>query len=318
MKLPVTACASLFALRLAAQDTTIRATVPLVVLPTSVTDRHGHSINGLTASEFTLLDNATPKPVNIDVIDSDLAPIALVVLIQTSDISLSALAKIRKVGTVISEAVVGGNGEVAVATFNDRVEIIQDFTRDADEVSKAFVGLEAGDNMGGRMIDAVDRSMTMLTSRSGPRRSNVLIIGESRDRGSKAKLEDLRQRLQRTGVTIYALKYSAYLTPFTTRPEEYSPTGGSLLTGITELARLGKQNTMEALTGLTGGMAASFETKAKLEKDLMRVANDIHSRYLVSFVPDGAQIPSFHQISIRIKGHPDAVIRTRPGYWAGV
>jgi VWFA-related protein len=316
MKLLALACALSSAHGLAGQDATIRTTVPLVVLPTSVTDRRGHSIDGLTPSEFILLDNGAPKALHVDTIDSGLAPISLVVLIQTSDISLSALGKIRKVGAMIAEAVVGENGEVAVATFDDQIQVIQDFTRDANELSKAFGGLRAGDNMGGRMIDAVDQSMNMLTHRPGPRRSNVLIIGESRDRGSKAKLEDLTQRLQRSGVTIYALKYSAYLTPFTVKAEEYSPPAGGFV--ITELARLGKQNTMEALTRLTGGMAASFETKSKLEKDLMQVANDIHGRYLVSFVPDHAQTPSFHQLSIQVKGHADAVVRTRPGYWTGL
>jgi hypothetical protein len=37
---------------------------------------------------------------------------------------------------------------------------------------------------------------------------------------------------------------------------------------------------------MTGGVTASFEKKSKLEKDLMQLSKDIHSRYLVSFVPD--------------------------------
>ncbi len=258
MKLFAVVCTVLSASSFVGQDTTIRTTVPLVVLPTSVTDRRGHSIDGLSPSDFVLVDNATPKPVSIDVTESGLAPIALVVLIQNSDISLSALAKIRKVGAMIPEAVVGENGEAAIITFDDRIDVVQDFTRDADEIANAFRNLKRGDNMDGRMIDAVDRSLNMLAQRPGPRRPNILLIGESRDRGSKTKLEDLRQKLQRTGVTIYALKYSVYLTPFTIKPEEYSPTGGGLLTGITELARLGKQNTIETLTGLTGGITASF------------------------------------------------------------
>src|SRR5256885_17017559 len=78
------------------QDTTIRTAVPLAVLPASVTDRHGKSIDGLTATDFVLLDDSRPKPIHVDVIDSELPPIALAVLVQTSDRSLSALAKIRK------------------------------------------------------------------------------------------------------------------------------------------------------------------------------------------------------------------------------
>ena len=81
---------------------------------------------------------------------------------------------------------------------------------------------------------------------------------------------------------------------------------------------MSKQNTAEALTSMTGGVTASFETKSKLERDLMQLSKDIHSRYLVSFVPDRDSTPNFHQVSIRIRNHPNAVVRTRPGYWAGL
>jgi len=311
-------CAVFCLSSLFAQDATIRTTVPLAVLPTGVTDRRGHPIPGLTASDFVLLDNARPKPVNVDVIESGLAPIALVVLIQTSDISLSALAKIRKVGAMIPEAVVGENGEAAVVTFDERINVVQDFTRDADQITSAFAGLKPSDAMGGHMIDAVDQALTLLAHRPGSRRSNILIIGESKDRGSKSKLTDLQGKLQHTGVTIYALPYSAYLTPFTTKPEDYAPSGGNLLTGIAELARLAKQNTADVLTEVTGGTVAHFETKAKLEKDLLQVAADVHNRYLVSFVPDQDTTPRFHSITLKIKDHPDAIVRTRPGYWTGL
>lgn len=174
-----------------------------------------------------------------------MAPIALVVLIQTSDISLSALAKIRKVGAMIPEAVVGENGEAAVVTFDEQVQVIQDFTRDSDQIAHAFAKVKPSHEMQGRMVDAVEQALEMLVRRPGSRRADILIIGESRDRGSQSKLADLQEKLQRTGVTIDALKYSAYLTPFTTKREDYAPSGGNLFTGITELIRLGKQNTVE-------------------------------------------------------------------------
>jgi len=82
------------------------------------------------------------------------------------------------------------------------------------------------------MVDAVNQSLRMLSGRPGSRRSNIVIIGESRDRGSETKLDDITQKLQSTGVTVYALKYSAYWTAFTTKPDEYRPTGGGPLQGI--------------------------------------------------------------------------------------
>jgi hypothetical protein len=41
------------------------------------------------------------------------------------------------------------------------------------------------------MIDAIEQSLEMLTHRPGPQRPSVVVISESKDRGSKAKLQDL-------------------------------------------------------------------------------------------------------------------------------
>jgi VWFA-related protein len=253
--------AALLMAHLFGQQQTIRTTVPLVTVPVSVIDRHSGAINGLDSSDFLLMDDGKPRPVRVDTVDSGLPPLALVTLIQMSDISLSALAKIRKVGAMIPAAVVGANGEAAVVTFDTHVKVAQDFPTAADAISNAFQNLQPADNMGGRMMDAVDQALKLLSGRPGARRANILIIGESRDRGSEEKLAELIPKIQRAGVTIYSLTYSAYLTPFTIKPEEYQPTGGGLLQAVTEVARLAKENTVEALADATGGRR--FDSKRK-------------------------------------------------------
>ena len=72
---------------------------------------------------------------------------------------------------------------------------------------------------------------------------------------------------------------------------------------------------MEALTGATGGRHLAFTRQAGLEDDVMKVSKEIHSRYLVSFTPPQEATGSFHTLEIQIKDRPDAVVRTRPGYW---
>jgi len=239
----------------------------------------------------------------------------LVVLIQTSDISQSALLKIGKVGAMLQQAVVGANGEAAVVTFADRVTIAQDFTNRADDNSNVFRDLQPADTGEGRMVDAVAKALGMLANRPGGARSSILIIGESKDRGSETKLKDVLPAIQRSAVTVYSTGYSAYLTPFTTKASEYSPpNGGGLVKAITETARLGKQNTTGVLTAASGGRSLRFATQSKLENDLIRLGSEIHSRYVVSFTPDRNQGKGFHTLEVKIKGKAQFVVRTRPGY----
>lgn len=117
MKLVSLSWLAVLAMTAAAQNTSIRTTVPLVVVPASVTDRAGHSIDGLTAADFVVLDDGHARTVHVDTSDDALAPVSLVVAVESSDLSCAALAKIRKVGAMIPEAVVGDGGEAAIITF---------------------------------------------------------------------------------------------------------------------------------------------------------------------------------------------------------
>ena len=154
----------------------------------------------------------------------------------------------------------------------------QPFTRDPEAVADTFAGLKAGETMQAHMLDGLSQLLGVLSGRPGIEAIEHRDHRREQRSSSETNLGDLRARLRTASVNVYALKYSAYWTAFSTKPEEYSPTGGGLLDGIGEVARLGKQNTMELLT----------------EKNLLALATDIHNRYLVSFVPDRASTPSFH------------------------
>jgi len=158
MKPAVLIWLALLVLSVMAQDTSIRTTVPLVVIPVSVTDRTGHSVDSLTASDFLVLDDGQPRTVRLDTSDDALAPVSLVVAIQLSDLSSSAIAKIRKIGAMITQAVAGENGEVAVITFDDQIKMATDFTKDANTIADLFRDLKSADNGGGRMIDALEKA----------------------------------------------------------------------------------------------------------------------------------------------------------------
>lgn len=293
----------------------------MVVVPVSVTGKQGHPIYGLTASDFVLTDNGQPRSIHVDDVDSGLAPVALVVLIQRTDVSDAALKKIKEVGAAIPQAVVGANGEAAVIGFDDHITVLQQFTNDPDAITDAFRGLKPSDTNAGRMIDAVGKALELLENLPRPRRPSILIMGESRDRGSETKLSDLLNRIQRSGVTIYGLTYSTYLTPWTTKASDYSPSSegaASYIRGIQDLVRLSEENTVQVLASETGGRQMKFETKSKLTNDLIALGTDIHSRYLLSFTPQTGAAPMLHRLDVKIKSRPKAVIRARADYWSGI
>src|ERR1035438_10677245 len=66
------------------------------------------------------------------------------------------------------------------------------------------------------MLDAVNAAIERLRKQPNARRI-LLLISESRDRGSKTDLETVTIAAQSADVTIYALTYSAMMAAFTSK-----------------------------------------------------------------------------------------------------
>jgi VWFA-related protein len=196
------------------------------------------------------------------------------------------------------------------------------------------------------MLDAVTAAIEHLRGRNNARRV-LLLISESRDRGSETALEDAVLAAQSAGVTVYALTYSALATGFTSRippviqlrrtpnpntpsaqmgtlngapPNQWNPKipppehRADVLAAIGEAVRRYKGNTVEALTTTTGGSTFSFTRQKALEDAVMKLGTELHSQYLLSFVPE-PQVPGYHSLEVRLTRPGDFSFRQRPGYW---
>ena len=99
-------CLTAFCLTVEAQEPVIRTNVPLVLVPVTVTDAKGKPVDGLQQEDFMLYDDGEEqKQVRLDTSDTVLAPVAMVVAIQSSGISEPALARIHRVGAMIQPLV---------------------------------------------------------------------------------------------------------------------------------------------------------------------------------------------------------------------
>jgi VWFA-related protein len=296
---------------------TIKTNVPLVLVPVTVTDHNGNVIDGLREADFTLTDDGARQVVHMDTSDTVLAPISLVVAVQCSGISAAVLAKINQVGGMIQPLITGDRGRAAVIAFDDDVRVFQDFTADSTEIRTAFEKIQPRVIRAGRMIDAAAEAIRMLDKRPESSRRVLLILSESRDRGSKMKLPLAIELAQRTGVAIYPATYSTYAAPWTAKPEDNPPMPGGpdYMGGLVDLVRLGKINTADAFARSTGGRHLSFETLLGLENAITRAGEELHSQYLLSFVPAESKNAKFHRIQVAVPTYPSAEIRARPGYW---
>ena len=347
-------CSGLLAVALLAQqpetsDQVFRATVNVVSAPVTVTDHEGRYVHGLQPENFRLLDNAKPQDIKVDV---SFVPISLVVAIQTSWATQAVLPKIQKIAPLLQGLVVGEQGEVAIISFAHRVDVVQDFTSDSDNISKAIDSLKIGASSN-RMIDATQTAIRMLARRPPDHRRVLLLISETRDSGSEGRARDALTSAQLANVLIYTVNINRMMTTFTAktqppRPDPVPPSARPLPAGVpptpeaarqvsglegssasflplfVEIFRQAKSvfvdNPAEVFTEFTGGREYAFTRERDLENAISRIGEELHSQYLVSYTPNNKMEAGFHEIQVQIFGSSgnvrnDLKIQTRPGYW---
>jgi len=253
---------------------------------------------------------------------SDIAqtPISLVIAVQTNGMSSAALSKVRKVGSMVQPLITGVHGAAAVIRFADEVQLLQDFTSDADRITKAFGKLKTSGD-GARILDALADAIDRLKARPESHRKVVVLISEARDRGSEVKVTESLQAAQRENITVYPLTFSTHVSPWLAKPQAGPPTspssgGLNILAVIAELGKLGTTNTGQELAQFTGGRHLSFLNSTRLEQELSRIGEELHSTYLITFSPPtNTGDETYHVVNVTIKGRPDLRIQARPGYW---
>jgi VWFA-related protein len=305
---------------LLAQQPTFKTQAPLVVVPVTVSAKSGERIWDLKDTDFALLDNGKERKVTVEAWGTYESHVSLVVIIQTTSLSHAAILKVKKTAGML-DSITGEGGEVAVVTVDSEVQTPLNFTTRWEPIQETFENLKARGTGEGRVLDAVDAAIRMLSDKPPGRRRLNLVLSEARDRGSKTKASEVLTHAQQQNVTIYTTTYSAYLTPFTTKGAEYQAGpigGGNLLEIFFEIAQATKQNMGKTLAEYTGGRQFGFSTLHRLEEDLSEIGKDIHSQYQLSFAPEAEQNPVYHQLTVKIRNYADAVVRARPGYWSGV
>lgn len=326
----------------------IRVTVQEVVVPVTVTDKDGNHIAGLEGKDFTLLDNGREQSIKVDV---SFTPISLVVAVQANNVVEEVLPKVKTIGPLLEHLVVGEQGEVAVIAFDHRVRVMQDFTSDGALIKQALEKIQPG-STSSRLIDTVFQAGRMLRNRPAERRKVLLIISETRDRGSEGRLREALLEVQVPNVQVHTVNINRAVTtllakPLPPRPDHVPPAARPMPPGApqtpTAVAQLGGlqghsanfvpvfveifrqvksifiDNPAEVLTEYTGGREYSFVTQASLQRAISSIGEELHSQYLISYRPNNLAEGGWHDIGVIVHGRSGLKIRKRHGYWmAGV
>ena len=299
------------------QDVTFHSQTNVVVIPALVKSAKGEVVYGLTAKDFIVEDDGVEQAVRLDEAAEGSA-VSVVVAIQRGRRANYEFPRIRGLSAMLDPLVQEGHGRIAIVEFDSRVELVQDFSSDSEKTAQTLRALQAGDG-GAAIVDAVDYSVKLLEKAPKERPRVLLLISETRDHGSQAKVEDVVAEIGQSTTAVYALAFSPTRSNMLdtmqgNNLEEMRPDLNILALGYLA-AQAMRKNTPQAVASMTGGEYELFTTRKHFEARMVDFTNHVHNRYLLSIEPKNPHA-GLHQLKIRLRDAGDRVVLARSRYWA--
>jgi VWFA-related protein len=328
---------------------TFKVQTVLVNTPVTVRDGSGEMVHNLEKKDFHVTDNGVEQQILHFDLGSE--PISVVVVVETSSRISAILPEIRRTGTLLTQTVLGPSGEGAVIGFNDEVDKLQEFTTNDDAIENTITRLKEG-TCGLRLYDAMATGVEMLSARPqatptrpGHRRV-LLVISESDDSGSEARLGEVLRKAQLANVTIYSVGISSTRAALQKKPEYHAPPSatppgtfgsppppGTVQTPTTEAQRTEGFDLMALAvwavmhvkdevtnsglaiaTTATGGAHLATWKDRSIEKAIDEIGGELHSQYMLTYTPTGTDALGYHEIKVEVD-RKDLKVRARPGYY---
>jgi VWFA-related protein len=316
-----------------------------VYMNTVVRDQTDQTITNLRRESFDVFDNGLP--VELRHFESTSEPFHLLLLFDVSASIKPHLALIREAAKRFIQQANNGD-EVAIATFSSTSELVQPFTADHDAADRA---LNAITPAGGTAIyDAVYRSIVDYMKGASGRKAIILFtdgIDNSlwgQDFGSTHSFNELLRTVKGSDCLIYPI----FVRPVPDRRTQVKPQPNASPTSIVELLAnaTGKnpkilcgsetdpniapapcpvdpyqviaagENHLRQLADQTGGRMYSPRRIEDLADSYSQVASDLKSSYTLGFPIQIEDFNQWHELKIRVRDMPLAVIRTRRGYYS--
>lgn len=306
-------------LTLSAVAQQISAHANLVPVPTLVLDGHGYNIVGLHAQDFMIEDDGVQQVVHLDEA-AESKPLSVIIAVQCGRRAKREFGRISGISAMLDPVLNEPQSEAAVLFFDSKLNLFREFTNNVDLVENDLKGIESGDN-GAAILDAIAYSARLLAKRPGDRERVLLLISETRDHGSHFDtLDEVVRLIGENNISVYALPFSAYMSQQLdvlrgTNKDEWSP-NIDIIEKLAAIRQAMRKNIPDTLASLTGGEYRTFHTQETFEAGMIDFANNLHSRYALSFEPKNPH-PGLHQIQVRLRDpSKNANVLYRTSYWA--
>jgi len=271
----------------------IKVTTQTVPLYVTVTDQQKRLVPDLVQEDFEVFDDQ--KPQTLTNFDNEPTPITAVVMLDTSG-SMTLALDFVKDGAEQFLIRMLPDDRAKVGAFNDKIEFHPEsgapFSENRDQLVRSLKDLDFGYPT--RLYDAVDRSIEELKAATG--RKVVLVFTDGEDTASKLGAGEVLDRARREETMVYSIGLE----------NEYF--NGQ------QRVRTNPDRGLRKLSEETGGGFFILKKKDELGSTFTRVAQELHSQYIMGFTPQSLD-GKIHKLDVKVK-KPGMTARARRSYLA--
>lgn len=304
-------------------DDVVKVDTTEVMFPVTVRDANGGLVSNLTRNDFRVYEDNTLQPL------SDLAlrqvPVDVVLMVDASSSVANNIDDFRRAAQGFA-AKLAADDRISLIKFDDRIELLQDWTKSRFQLQRALNRIEPG--MYTRFNDALLlASKDQFGAPSLKSRRAVIVLSDGLDNGQgTSTLEAALQAMIRAQVTAYIVS-NTEISRATKRAELDTLLGGSdasvrfnqvnidrLRLGLQALDQ--SEQNLAQLAKATGGRLYRPLSFDALESTYAEVADELRHQYALYFTPlNKARDGSFRRVRVEMV-NPAYRPQTRVGYFA--
>jgi Ca-activated chloride channel family protein len=272
----------------------IRMNVDLVLVPVTVTDPMNRLVTGLEQEDFQIYENNGEQ--KITSFASEDAPVSIGIIF---DLSGSMTSKLIRARDSILQFIKTANpeDEFFVIGFNDRPELIEDFTSSTDDIEARLATVRSGHRTA--LLDAIYYGIEKMKEAKHERKA-LLVVSDGGDNRSRYTEGEVRAQVREADVEIYSI---GIFDPYAATPEER--TGPTLLNDLSEE---------------TGGRLYRVDDIAEMGDIAEKISTELRNQYVIGYRPKNmSQDGKWRKLKVKLNppsGLPPLTVHARTGYYA--
>ncbi|MGA3370952.1 MAG: VWA domain-containing protein [Terracidiphilus sp.] len=272
----------------------IRINSDLVLVPVTVTDPMDRLVTGLGQADFQVFENSGLQKISSFACED--APVSIGIIF---DLSGSMRSKLIRARNSILQFIKTANpqDEFFVIGFNDRPELIEDFTSSVEQIEARLATVQAGHQTA--LLDAIYYGVVKMRDARHVRRA-LLVVSDGGDNRSRYTEGEVRAQVREADVEIYAI---GIFDPYASTPEER--TGPQLLDEVSEE---------------TGGRLFRVDDIAEMSDIAEKISTELRNQYVIGYRPkDLTRDGKWRKVKVKVnppEGLPPLTVHARTGYYA--